>query len=443
MQKGERANRLPSMADIELDTEDAQEDGKSPLKSEGKHAGLLKGWLGGAFGKARERSKESLRDLSRTVAAVGDRIKSTPAAERLNAAVDARRVIRKAADAQRRQNHPMAYRLLEPLARERPDDPQVVVAFWGAARACNRADEAAPALAHTLRVLTSAGKLERAAELWRELHEIAPETLLDPGSLARIMPALQESCPPELVVAALRDAVDPRNTGLSPGIAVRIAEIALEPDPPTALRAARFALASPDLHESRRKYLEGMVARGERAGDEAQPLRTTRVEGTEAPADPGHPQGTLAAVIDHVAPATRFRAVKVTEAMPIGFQDAAIVLQIEGGRRASVAYEQIEAVAVATIADFVAIDLVLNWSHDGDEVLRLVRLKSNGFDPRMVFEASGVHADPLAAFLTELMARSEATPLPDPESALGLNIRAYASMALYQREVLRVESEAP
>lgn len=445
------------MADIEFDPQDLQEDvGESPIDEEREvqKAGPDKERPGGALGRARERSVESLRGLGRSVAGVGSRLKHTPVAERLNAAVDTRRVIRKAADAQRRQNHAMAYRLLEPVARDRPDDPQVIVAFWSAARACERADEAAPALVRTLRELTIAGKPERAAKLWCELHEVSPATLLDPGSLVRIVPALKESSSPDAVVAALRDAVDEGNTGLSPGIAVRVAEMALEPDPATALRAARFALASPDLHEARREYLEGLVAEGQRA--EGGPTEDDRAEGKQAederaedkarvvrlgaPAVAADPEDVAAAVVDRVAPATQFRAMKVTEAMPIGFTDTVVSLQVEGGRRGGVSYEKIEAVAVGAVADVVIVDLVLNWSHDGDEVLRIVRLKSDGFDPRMILEASDAHVDPLAGFLMELMARTQATPLPDPESALGLDVRAYDSLQVYEREVLQVDS---
>lgn len=420
---------LTDMADIEFDAEDLPQD---PSEGDGEGSGPLKGRLGSALGKARERSQESLRDLGRTVSALGDRLKRTPAAERLNAAVDARLVVRKAADAQRRGNDAMAYRLLEPLARERPDDVQVVVAFFATARACARADEAAPALVHIVRALASAGKTERAAELWYELHECAPETLLDPGSLVRIVPALQEGSHPEAIVAALRDAVDSRNHGLSPGIAVRVAEMALEPDPPTALRAARVALAAPGLHDARRLYLESIVTEGERAGPGPRALAA------EVPAKAENAERAVAEVIEGEVPATRFRSVKLTEAMPIGFREQSLAVQVEGGRRVGVSYEQIEAISVAGVADRVVIDLVLNWRSEGDEVLRLVRFQSDGFDPRMVIETSDGHEDPLASFLMELMGRSEAMPLPDPESALGLNVRAFDNMALYEREVLQV-----
>jgi hypothetical protein len=39
-----------------------------------------------------------------------------------------------------------------------------------------------------------------------------------------------------------------------------------------------------------------------------------------------------------------------------------------------------------------------------------------------------------------LFARSNAVPLPDPDGALGVTLRAFDSLEAYQREVLQVES---
>jgi hypothetical protein len=67
--------------------------------------------------------------------------------------------------------------------------------------------------------------------------------------------------------------------------------------------------------------------------------------------------------------------------------------------------------------------------------LRVVRLLSNRFDPcRLVGEV-----EPMAAFralLDHLMTASEAIPLPDPDAALGRPFRSYASLEVYEREVL-------
>jgi hypothetical protein len=423
-----------------------------------------------ALDGVRQQGAASLRGVRRSAAGATDRLKSTQAAERLGAAVETRRVIKKATEAQRRENHPMAFRLLEPEVRENPDDARLVAAFWNAALACERVEDAVPALLRIIRKLASTGEPERAAELWLELRDAAPSALVDPSSLVRMVPALEADGRSEQVVLALREAVDPRNdSDLSPGLAGRVAEMAHQLDPPTALTAARRALTSLDLHETKRARLEGLVAELEkaRAGAAAEAPAETPAEALAAPAEqpaeapaapaeelaetpaapaeelaeaPAAPVATTAPAevtkravddaLEALAPTARFSDIKVMEAMPTRLREEAVALQLLAGRKVGIDYAKIEAVAVAEVrglADHpvVVIDLVLNWGDLGDSTLRVARLRSDGFDPRMVIAAPTDPAEALRSFISELLARSNAVPLPDSD---------------YQREVLRVES---
>ena len=49
----------------------------------------------------------------------------------------------------------------------------------------------------------------------------------------------------------------------------------------------------------------------------------------------------------------------------------------------------------------------------------------------------------LAALLGEILDRSHAVPLPDPESALGLCLTSYEFLGAYERESLRRSSASP
>jgi hypothetical protein len=361
-------------------------------------------------------------------------------------------VIKKAADAQRRGNHPMAYRLLEPEVRGNPDDARVVVAFWNAALACERADDAVPAVLRIIRKLASTDKPEQAAELWLELRHAAPSTLVDPSTLVRIALALEAEGRSEQVTLALREAVDPRNdSSLSPGLAVRIAEMARQLDPPTALVAAHRALTSPDLHEAKRARLDGLVAELEKAEAETF-AKASHVPADapdalpEAPATTAVTERAIDDALETLAPTARFSDIKVTEAMPTKLREEAVTMQVLAGRKVGVDYTKIEAVAAAEVkglADHpvVVIDLVFNWGSQGDSTLRVVRLRSDGFDPRMIFAApTDDPAEAFRGFLSELLARSNAIPLPDSDSALDSNAPAFEDLEAYQREVLCVES---
>jgi len=427
-----------------------------------------------ALGQVRQQSAASLRGVRRSVAVAGERLKHTQTAERLGAEVEIRRAIKKAADAQERGNHALAYRLLEPEIEAWPEDARVVLAFWNAALACEQVEKAVAPMLHTIRALAGAGEPERAAALWVELRGAIPSAHVEPSALVRIAAALLEEGKAEQAVEALRDSLSSDNSSLSPGLAVRVAEMAHDLDPPTALRAAQRALASPDLHEAKRARLHGLVvalerresavepdgAAGEDAadaapGDSADPDSDSAgdlaVVASEPTQEPGPLSATpleasaVAPALEALVPAIRFGEVKVREGMPTGLQEKGLSLQLMGGRKARIEYAAIQALAVAEVGGEAAhpvtiVDLALNWNEPEDPILRVVRLRSDGFDARMVVEASPDRGEAFRAFLADLLARCSAIPLPDPDAVQGFGVRAFDDLESYQREVLQVGS---
>ena len=438
-----------------------------------------------ALGKVRTQSAASLRGVGRSVAGAGDRLKHTQTGERLGAAVEARRALKKAAEAQRRGNPALAYRILESEVGERPDDAKVVGAFWSAALACERAEDASPSVQHIIRALAGAGKADQAAEMWNELRGALPSALVDPSALVRMALALESAGRADQVVEALRDAVNPLNNGLSPGLAVRVAEMARDLDPPTALAAARHALVSPDLHEAKRARLQEMIAEIEQAeaaaaaaepapdGEAPREVRPepaqprTKAAGAEpAPSgeapcevrpEPAQPQTAAPAAaaemadcaaadaLETHAPLSRFIDIKVSEGVPEGLLEEAMALELPDGRKARLAYAKIEALAVAEVRGLaihpvVLVDVVLNWKESGESVLRVLRMRSDAFDARTLESAETGEVEAFRAFLAELLTRSNAIPLPDFESARGVHLHGFESLEAYQLEVLQVAS---
>jgi hypothetical protein len=416
-------------------------------EEKGSRSARLGARVRGALGAVRRQGQASLRGVRGSAAGAADRLKRSETAERLGAKVDSWRIVKKAADAQGRGNHAMAYRLLEPEVRDNPDDPRVVAAFWKAALACDRAEDAVPPMVQVIRKLAGGDKSKRAAELWTELRNVNDTTLLDPTSLVRIAQALEADGGSDQAVAALREAVDSRNaSGLSPGLAVRIAEMARDLDPCSALRAARSALASPDLHEAKRARLEAMVLTLEHEEGKGEAEAAKAESGASPSAGSSGEDVRVRAVdaaLEALAPTARFSELKITEAMPTRLLDEGIGLQALGGRKVRVDYDKIEAVSVAEIQGLaphpvIVIDLLLNWSDGSDPTLRVVRLRNDGFDPRMVMAAPPDAEGALRSFLSEILARSKAVQLPDPDSALGVRLRTFDELGLYQHEVLQV-----
>jgi hypothetical protein len=130
--------------------------------------------------------------------------------------------------------------------------------------------------------------------------------------------------------------------------------------------------------------------------------------------------------------------------MPTQLLDEHVALQLRGGRKARLGYDAIKAVATAEVWGMdlhpvVVIDLVLNWGEPEHPTLRVLRLRNDGFDPRMVVAAPGEDDEALRAFLSELFSRSQAVPLPDPDAALGVDLRRFDDIEAYEREVLQIK----
>jgi hypothetical protein len=138
----------------------------------------------------------------------------------------------------------------------------------------------------------------------------------------------------------------------------------------------------------------------------------------------------------------RFSDVKAAEAAPSALDERTLALVLPGGRAARLELAKIQAIAVGTVSGLgpkpvILVDLLLNHDELGGGPLRLVRLRSDRFDPRRL--AAGATAlDAFHAFLNELATRTNAALLPDPESFRGGALAKYADLDAWQRQVLKV-----
>lgn len=332
--------------------------------------------------------------------------------------------------ARERGNLEAAFALLREAFEGEPEDLRAAAAFWDAALASQRGPEAVAAASLLVRQHALAEELELAVQYWIELVDAAPEALLPPALLMRVVPELRrraaEGAPAgeeaagaarSLLLRALRDAADSRNEGLTAGQALRLFEEAHEDAPEVARRAAQVALASPDLHEAKRERLEQWLAGGAAPAAEARPL---------PPPPTSAEEGDL----------------KVVEALPKALREDGVEVRFAGERRALLGFDEIEAVSAVSVPGSggrsrTLVDLIFNWSLHGDEPLRVARLFSDAFDATELMPGTPEPAEALRAFLAELLERSRAVPLPDPDSALGLRLREFRSVVEYERAVLR------
>jgi len=291
------------------------------------------------------------------------------------------------------------------------------------------------------------------------------------------------------LVRALRRSVE-AGSGLSPGLALRVFEEARRIDADTARRAAEVALASPDLHEAKRARLEAQLHGLPPAAREPGELAPVPVAPFAAPiarAPVAAPAAAVAPAVAlpaaavapavalpaaAVAPAVALpaaavapapvaplagalapavtspaavlgpapvRAFAVTEGTPVELGAQGLVLEEKAtGLRSRLDPASVEAVSVGAVGGLAVkpvllVDLLLRGrAPHGARPRAVVRLRSDAFDPARLVAPGGGGQDPLRAFLAELLERTRAVPLPDPDAALGVRPRHFASVAAYE-----------
>lgn len=155
-----------------------------------------------------------------------------------------------------------AFALLVHETQKSVRNRETVLLFWEMAVERRQAEQAAPALHGLIKEEIRRGASARAATLWKELATHAPQTLLEPGLLVHLFPAIRSDGGEKYALLALKQALHGKNPyPLSTALAAQIAELASELDPHVATLAARRALGAADLPDETRTKLDALLAR--------------------------------------------------------------------------------------------------------------------------------------------------------------------------------------
>ena len=340
--------------------------------------------------------------------------------------------VRRALEARASGRSREAFDLLARVVKQQPSDMDAVAALWDVAGDVGRRSQVHGPMLSLVREQARRGELEIAARYWLELAETGVPVAAEAALLVKLAAYLQQLERPDAAVAALEAALD-RPGGQEPALAARVARLAETLDPATAEKAAWRALASPELGLSDRQELERVL------GEVVEPA-SVWVE-KRARQDAGGNSAMKAPIDIELSE----RSAEALAAIPVSLGDDEIVLELASGKR-GLGLRRIEAIAVAVVGDqgakpVVIIDLVLNWMSTSEETLRLVRLRSDQFDPRsLVDDESATAGDAVRIFLAELAELSRAHPLPDAPSVVGQPFAHYDTLEDYQRTVLMVDS---
>ncbi len=148
-------------------------------------------------------------------------------------------------------------------------------------------------------------------------------------------------------------------------------------------------------------------------------------------------------VVNIVPPA---RSLRVREAVPVALESKAIVIEVDGGSKTRLPYARIEALAAAAVQGLgekpvVVIDLAVNW-RSASEPLKVIRLRSDRFDPAQLVPGSANQLEALRKLLADLIGASDGTPLPSFGAATGAPFRVFDALVDYERDVLEASDDA-
>jgi hypothetical protein len=359
-------------------------------------------------------------------------------------------LLRQGMAAARRGNLEAAFALLREEVAARPDLPRSTLLFWELALACERAREAASPMARLVRSEATAGRCEAAADHWIALVGQVPEAVVEVPVLMRLLPVLRSRIAEsrskeekqkarERLIDALRRCVDPSSGTLTPALALRLVEEARGLDVEVARRAAQVALASTNLHEAKRVRLEELLRALKRGvwPEAAAPPEPPPPERRAPPLSRSDVEAAAARLAARMPPPGKLR---VSEVIPVELGDDGLVaLEGEDDRRTRIDYRAIEALAVGEVADLgdgpvLVMDLLLRAPRAG-RPRSVLRMRSDAFDPALLFPDRTDAGQALRALLSELLDRSAAVPLPDPDSALGLRPQRFESLADFESAV--------
>ena len=314
-----------------------------------------------------------------------------------------------------------AVRMLSSELEKQPDSVDAAVALWNLSLEHGSPREAAPHMMQIFQTAARSGDPDLILAHWQDVMNILPDLELEPALGVRLAEILAGADRPEGAAQSLEFAERSIGPATPVGVAFRWVRLASSLGV-SAAAVAEDLLRHPDLPTDAREELESIRSESSEA---IQPDPTEEVE-TAPPME---------------VPLAGDHTLQVMEAIPQALDEETLTIQV-GGETRRLALDRVEAVAVGGVRmeggrQVLVLDLMLDAPWSDRHSLRVVRLLSTAFDPRTL--ASG--ENPTAAFqslLDEMIGKSGAAPLPDPESARGRPFRSFNSLDDYQREVMGV-----
>ncbi|MEE8166870.1 MAG: hypothetical protein V3T64_14985, partial [Myxococcota bacterium] len=139
-------------------------------------------------------------------------------------------------------------------------------------------------------------------------------------------------------------------------------------------------------------------------------------------------------------PEQPLRVLKALDSIPVGVSEDSIEIDVDGRGKSNLPLARIQAVSMSAISGLASrpvliIDFALNWSGDQSEPLKVIRLRSDRFDPCQFEPGEATPLEALTVWVRHLQIRSGATCLPSRAMLEGQFAR-FDSLEAYESEVL-------
>lgn len=331
--------------------------------------------------------------------------------------------VERAGDLRRKGQLEAAWRVLEPEVRRTPENAELTHLFWDLAVQMDRVQDAGRTYQ---RLIGDELKTDPGLAIfhWFELVDRMPE---DPEldldfriAIARAMTGGEnEENAADLLARVHQDL--PQDTPLTTRL--ELAKTAARCRAASTEALAAPLLQNPQLPEGHRNELAQLVQQAKSQG-----LRNAPGEWDNAP-------------IELSETMTMDRKLRVIASLPVAMDGETITIEVPGQGRRRMKLSAVQALATSRIDTgsedpYVVVDLLVDSIWSDKEVIRSVRFKSNEFDARSFLPESGDGQMALIELIDNILAVSQAHPLPDPEAVVGRPFRSYGSLVEYARDVL-------
>ena len=142
---------------------------------------------------------------------------------------------------------------------------------------------------------------------------------------------------------------------------------------------------------------------------------------------------------------SRLRRAKAIDALPIAMNDEWVEIDASPRGKSKVPFSRIETIAMAAVSGLgkrpvLIVDIVLNGSDGLDQPMKLIRFRSDRFDPLGFVPSAANPLVALTAWVQRLQNESNAICLPS-ESILAGKFARFETLEAYEREILMAVRE--